>query len=198
MRKITAIAATLFALLASPVSAAHLNSFGERDVAGVITIEGPLEKGDAKKIADHLKLYPAGFIFLAAEDKNSEEARLIAHMIRKGDYITVSPNYVDCKGACALIWMAGTNRVIEPGATVHLRSRTIPIKDRKSLKIEPKEGEALQDIGQRSLVLRAYDEGSSPIAFVTATMSEIVEEEGGKILLLEAMEDIQKLNSQNP
>jgi hypothetical protein len=115
-----AVPSVLAVTLTCPAGAATI-TVHEPDSHGRVFVDlvGKIEDGDAETFwAKTAKLFPANFagpkiiVTLVSPGGKTNPAMRIGELIRRSAMSTFVPGGRDCTSACALIWVAGTSRLV--------------------------------------------------------------------------------------
>lgn len=140
--------ASLIVLLASIVGSAFAPSARAAEIEAVLLDDGtaaiffigPIEAGDASKFRRVAASHDEAIVFLESPGGSTVEAINIGKSIRLLGYSTVVTNGSDCTSACALVWLAGSPRVITTSARVGFHATYV---DNRGSRIESGVGNAL-------------------------------------------------------
>jgi hypothetical protein len=118
MQRLFFLACASAAMLSLETKAADIALLdGEAGVQG-IAINGTIMPGDRHKFANIALTTDEAVVLLHSDGGNILEAFEIGRAIRLKKFPTfVTPNEV-CASACALIWLAGTPRLMSPSAKI--------------------------------------------------------------------------------
>jgi hypothetical protein len=110
----------VFALLLAATSpdlamAAEIESETLGNGVELITVVGDIKVGDEEKFRELSLKFPRAFIALHSNGGAIRPAMEIGRMVRLRGYRTLVLGNSVCASACALIWMAGLPRYLEPG-----------------------------------------------------------------------------------
>jgi hypothetical protein len=85
-----------------------------------ITISGEIRAGDQETFSSDIQGLSDASVTVALEGPGGDlkTGREIGNEIRKRNFATLVDNRSECASACALIWLAGTPRIWEPGGKV--------------------------------------------------------------------------------
>lgn len=183
----SALIAAALVLLGHPVAAADLRTetrdgwFGK---AGVIRVDGQLERGDAARfraLADDLTKRPLGafvegtkaiVVRLDSEGGSVAAALEIGRLVRERFMVTEVPKGAECASACVYILAAGVERTVGEDAEIGLHRPYFDAEDFAGLTAQ----QARAKYAALAEVVRAYwyDMGGLPDAFqiMLATPSE--------------------------
>jgi hypothetical protein len=106
---------TAILILISPASAASIKAGDD-----AIVISGKIESGDAATFFTIANAASARVVVLESDGGHLDPAVTIGRDIRRRGLATVVRTNAKCVSACALIWLAGHPRVIEPGGWLGL------------------------------------------------------------------------------
>jgi hypothetical protein len=107
--------AILYALVmvgTAPLSAATITIDKAGSGTRVISIEGEITYGDEKKFNDLTIGVEQANVLLGSQGGSTVAAIRIGETIRLKGYGTIVFNGMDCNSSCALIWLAGTPRML--------------------------------------------------------------------------------------
>jgi hypothetical protein len=99
-----------------------------------IGIVGDIESGDDRKFIALATQMESGPVILASEGGSVVAAIKIGEAIRLKGYPTFVPEKIPCNSACALIWLAGSPRMLSPSTRIgfHAGSVTTSGAERES------------------------------------------------------------------
>ena len=122
MKKLITFIAALSAAIYGPASAAEIKMDELPNGVPLIVIEGEITEGDSARFRRYADNNPKALIVLAGPGGSLGEALEIGRTIQKGDYGTYILSDFPCASACALIWLAGNHRIVEPNSLVGFHS----------------------------------------------------------------------------
>lgn len=117
LRRICAAALASAALGATPASAAIDHSTLEGGVEAIY-ITGEIALGDHAAFSEIAEKFPNAVVFLESPGGTVIPALEIGQLVRERGYRTVVIAGSTCASSCALIWLAGTRRYLEPGGRI--------------------------------------------------------------------------------
>jgi hypothetical protein len=122
LRKLRALTTciTLAACLVMPVQAfaAEITGIEIAPGFGLITVTGQIVAGDAQRFSAIARKYPGATVRLTSPGGELEPALAIGKQIAAKRYATsVAPSSL-CASACALIWLAGTPRIMSADSLI--------------------------------------------------------------------------------
>lgn len=85
---------------------------------GLITIEGDIVPGDVERFRQLSLRYPKAIVGLDSPGGYVMPAMEIGRLIRMAGFATLVPEDSSCVSSCALIWVAGTRRLMSPQGRV--------------------------------------------------------------------------------
>ncbi len=91
-----------------------------------IVVRGRIELGDEKAFFELVKTVPNARIVLAGPGGNVVAALAIGQEIRARNLQTLVPAGAACASACALIWLAGTKRLLGEDARIGFHALAAP------------------------------------------------------------------------
>lgn len=114
------VAAAIAWIACVPAHAADISFHPKEDdiQSGYVTIDGEIREGDAAKIRRIIATKTVTTVFLESEGGSLPEALEIGRMINVSGYRTVVMDDTVCASSCALIWLAGNPRYMQPRALV--------------------------------------------------------------------------------
>jgi len=199
MISVRAIVALYFTLVSSAfaadITAKSWEATGSNFSRLTISIIGPIEKGDAKKVAELVKNdgnqafddWHDRVAVLDSPGGSFEEAIALMKLFRKEAISTYVPENARCLSACALVFMAGTdtsvyfltnNRVLHPKGQLGFHAPSLDFPN------------DIEVPGSSRLLNQTYASALRSIAQVVDQMEELVFEEGGaKLEKREPVED---------
>jgi hypothetical protein len=91
----------------------------------MITLSGQMEESDGEQFRAAVAIYPKAIVAFQSPGGSLNAGIEIGTQIRLRNYMTLVPAGVQCASACALAWLGGTKRLMEPGALIgfHAASR---------------------------------------------------------------------------
>lgn len=110
----TALAAYAGLMLSGTAGAADIDHTSLGEGAELITIIGDLKAGDEEKFRRLSIQYDKAVVALASDGGMLLPAIEIGKMIRIKEYSTVVLDDFECTSSCALIWVAGSKRLLAP------------------------------------------------------------------------------------
>ena len=106
-------------LIASSVNAATIQRTQSTDgTLDVITIQGPIEDGDAQQFRDAVASSKRAIVFLNSEGGKIMPALDMGTLISAKGFATAVPADALCASACALMWLAGKPRYVSANANI--------------------------------------------------------------------------------
>lgn len=112
------IAAVALLVCATPALAADIQYHEGSDGGGYIVLEGDIQIGDAVKFRKLAAGSNADIVFLKSQGGSLSEAFEIGRIVTVSNYTTIVLDDTWCSSACALIWIAGTKRFVQPRSHV--------------------------------------------------------------------------------
>jgi hypothetical protein len=110
--------ATFFVASAMPSYAAQLEVYDGKPETPVIGVNGEIEEADVDRFQGLAATRNNALVLLRSGGGKMAPAIRIGEMIRAKGYNTIVKDY--CMSACALIWLAGSKRLMTPGAHIGL------------------------------------------------------------------------------
>ena len=107
------ILAGLFAVLALPTGAAEINRHTGDDGVGLISVRGILNEGDDTAFRKLAAQSDKAIVVLNSEGGSVRAGIEIGRAIRLRGFATAVPPETLCASACALIWLAGSPRLLD-------------------------------------------------------------------------------------
>ena len=108
------VATFILLICAAPASAADIQFHKGEKGGGYIFINGEIQKGDADKFRKLAAGSQADLVFLRSQGGSLSEAFEIGRIITVSSYSTFVLDDHWCASACALIWIAGEKRYVQP------------------------------------------------------------------------------------
>jgi len=124
----------------SSAFAATLEAFEVEDGYHFLFLQGSIEAGDADRFRQLAASHSGATVVLESPGGSTIDAIEIGEAIRLKGFSTLVMNGSECSSACALIWLAGSPRVLTRSARVGLHATYI---DRAGEKLESGVGNAL-------------------------------------------------------
>ncbi len=109
---------------ATPVFAGEIVGIDGKTFA--ISVSGRIELGDEKVFINLIRTAPKARIILAGPGGNVVAALTIGQEIRARNLQTLVPAGASCASACALIWLAGTTRMLGVDARIGFHALSAP------------------------------------------------------------------------
>lgn len=134
------LAATLGLFFTHPARAADIEAVELDEETVAIFVIGTIETGDASKFRRVAANHEEAIVMLESPGGATVEAIDIGEAIRLLGYSTLVINGSDCTSACALIWLAGSPRIITTTARVGFHATYI---DDRGSRMESGVGNAL-------------------------------------------------------
>jgi hypothetical protein len=110
-----AIVACLAAAL--PSDAAEIHRFTGRE-GTVITVEGALASSDGQKFAEAASGVERAMVVFSSDGGNLLAGLRIGQFVRLHEMRTLVPDGKRCASACALAWLGGVERLMQPSALI--------------------------------------------------------------------------------
>ncbi|MDR6831710.1 MULTISPECIES: hypothetical protein [unclassified Sphingopyxis] len=144
----------LAALTSSSAIAAEFYHEVDSDGSALILIFGEIQTGDDSKFRELSVRFPEALVGLDSPGGAIVPALEIGRQIRLRGYSTAVTSSSKCTSACALIWLAGTPRFLDPGGSIGFHAS---YKDQGGQLVETGVGNALVGhyLSQLSLSERA-------------------------------------------
>ncbi len=108
--------AAQIAMIAMPATAGQITV--HQDANPVIAIEGRIMPGDERIFHDAAEALPAALVMLSGPGGSLPPALAIGREIRARGWQTLVPAGAFCASACAVIWLAGTTRLLASDARI--------------------------------------------------------------------------------
>lgn len=133
MRRIarTVCTALLVVAASNPASGAELYNDTLSDGTEVIFVDGEITVGDEEKFRELTIKYKSAVVVLNSPGGVLKPALEIGRQVRLRGYSTIILEERECASACALIWLAGTRRIISGSGRVGFHASYIDEGGRK-------------------------------------------------------------------
>ena len=117
---------------ASGASAAEIRLVSTGAPVDMVVIRGEIVAGDAERFLNIIRSVDIGAVLLESPGGDLIDGLVIGRAIRTAGFTTgVAPDTA-CASACALAWLAGTTRYMDPSALVGFHAAYIEDSGRKS------------------------------------------------------------------
>ncbi len=110
--------ALVLTLLGGPAGAAEIKTLTMRDGTAAITLEGEIKLEDGARFAQAASGADGGLVIFASPGGNLLAGLRIGQFIRLHEFRTLVPDGQRCASACALAWLGGTRRFMQPSGQV--------------------------------------------------------------------------------
>ncbi|WP_064710690.1 hypothetical protein [Rhizobium bangladeshense] len=171
------IAAGLLFLCAFPLSAAEITRQPLENNTDLISITGVLNDGDEIVFRNLAAASSKALVFLNSEGGDLKAGIEIGRDIRLRGFATATPPGTLCASACALTWLAGSPRFLQPDSNIgfHAAFRVVDGKASESGVANALVGAYLNQLGLPETAI-AYVTSAPPegIAWLTAAKAQAV------------------------
>ncbi len=96
----------------------------------IVKVKGEIKLGDDRKFSEAVGFLVRAIVYLDSPGGMTIEAIRIGEIIRARDFTTAIPKSALCTSACALIWLAGTERFVGKDAKLGLHAAFVKRNER--------------------------------------------------------------------